>query len=114
MSRSGCEEVRRAQAYDFPAFSLTLELEAHLGAAAPGGGERVQRVGVHLHVGSGTAEAVVGGDLQELVPELDTFMEAEESYELIAELGVVAHVQRVKDREDPVEVLGFKAALEVG
>ena len=71
-------------------------------------------LGVHFDVGSG--EACIFGfiDLQELIAKFDAVVKAEERRHLLAKARIILHSVGIEDREDAVEVVGFKATLKIG
>ncbi len=69
------------------------------------GWEGVGGDGVHFNVGGGERNVFVGGDLQELIAELDVVVQAEEGRKLVADLGVVRGSVAVEDAEQEVEVV---------
>src|SRR5271166_4609430 len=108
------EEVCRPQADDFPAFGSSLELEAHLCAAALRGREGIGWILVHLDVDGGGSYVFVGGHLQQLIAKLDTFVKAKKSHQLVPKLGVVKEALRVEDVQNLVQVMGLEATLKAG
>src|SRR5271169_1796762 len=114
IARLRAEELRWPQADDFPAFGSSLELKAHLCAAALRGREGIRWILVHLDVGGSGPQVFVGGRLQKLIAKLDTVVKAKKSHHLVAKLRVVPHPLRVEDFQNLVQVVGPEATLKAG
>ena len=74
----------------------------------------IERVVVHLDIGSCRAEAVIGGHLQELIVQVKALVQAKVGDHLVPELRKARHRGGIEDTQNLVQVVRFETALEVG